>query len=201
MTDLPDWLDETGAPPDWSDDLLPGDSDETEQRTGPFRIDSDALASWALRRLRGLRSQIDEIEQIAGAEIERVEAWRARSSRPLERNAAFFEAILSDYALRCRAESGRKTISLPAGKISTRQPAARWIVDSDTFIPWARQSAPDLLRIKEEPNLAEMKAAAGVLALIVSEETGTVVTPDGEILPGVEVSEQQPTASISIDAD
>lgn len=169
-----------------------------------FEILDDGAAAWAMRKLRRLRRQLATNDEIAAAEIERVAEWRTKANRPLEDSATYFEAILGHYAERCRnnPEDGRKTITLPGGKVSTRYPAPKWDVDSAEFIPWARENAPEFVRVKEEPNLSAMKAAVTGLELSADPDSGIVITTtEGEILPGVTVADSPLSVSISIDLD
>lgn len=155
-----------------------------------FRIFDDSAAAWAMRKLRSIRKRQDSNRIIAEDEIDRIQSWLDDVNGPLDVHATYFESILRDYAIRVREnpDDGRKTLNLPAGKVSTRPGSDRWEIDADTFLPWARENHPDLIRVKEEPALSEIKAAILV-------ESGTPHTEDGEVVPGVIVNPQPMSVS------
>lgn len=178
-----------------ADDLdLPDDLDPQH-----FEIEDDGAAAWAMRKLQRLRRQQRTNEAIASEEIDKIRGWLGDVNDGLERSATYFEAILSHYALRCRQnpDDGRKSISLPAGKIATRTPSPHWHVDPAHFIPWAETHRPDLLRVKIEPALSEIKRA---FAPIFDAPTSDAIDPDsGEVIPGVRISSADVTATVNPD--
>ena len=183
-----EYLADGDAPPGWTPNDL-ADADRPER----FRVDDDSAAAWAMRKLRAIRKRQDSNRLIAEDEIDRVNSWLDEVNAPMDRHAAYFEGLLRDYALRCREnpDDGRKTLSFPSGKVSTRPGSDRWTVDPDAFLPWASTAHPDLIRVKEEPALSEMKAA-----LRVPESSDTPVTDDGEVVPGVVVSSSPVSVTI-----
>jgi hypothetical protein len=88
---------------------------------------------------------------------------------------------------------GRKTVSVPAGKVSTRSGSDRWTIDSDTFLAWARINAPNVIRVREEAALSEVKATFAAM------DDGRAVTDGGEVVPGVHVIHTDPTATVAPD--
>lgn len=203
MSTLPDYLADGDHPDGWTPDELtaPVDRplyDPAAEIVLParFRVDNDSAAAWAMRKLRAIRMRQESNRMIAEDEIDRVKSWLDDVNTPMERDASYFESILRDYALRCREnpDDGRKTISLPAGKVTTRIGSPRWTVDDETFLTWARANHPDLIRVKEQPALDEMKSA-----LIVAESGGAAVTEDGEVVPGVAVSAAELSVTVKTD--
>ena len=163
-----------------------------QEFTERFQIEDDSSAGWAMRRLRSIQSRMAENMDIANEEHRRITAWLGSVNQPLQRDENFFTAILTEYALTCRAnpDDGRKTISLPAGKISTRAPSLVWSIDPDTFIPWAKENDPDLIKVKIEPALSEVKKS--LLA-----QDDSAITADGEVVPGVSTHMGEPSATIT----
>lgn len=155
-----------------------------------FTINDDSAAAWAMRRLRALRQRQATNTGLAEAETSRIAAWLESVNRPLDDRARYFEDILTDYAQRCRAVEDRKTISLPAGKITTRLGSPKWNVDPETFVPWALEHAPDLVRVTTAPALAVIKDTLGESV----KQHGKPVTDDGEVVPGVDVDTDVPVS-------
>ena len=153
-----------------------------------YRITDDGAASWAMRKLRTLRAKEAEFVALGEREVNAIETWLHEVTAPLQQDALFFEGLLVEYAQECREnpDDGRKTVKLPAGSVTSRQGSTKWEVDAERFLPWARTNHPDLIRVKEDPNLPAIKDA---LAGAIDATAGKVITADGEIVPGVEVHE------------
>lgn len=161
----------------------------------PWRIDGDRTAIWALRKLRRAHERIADNQASADAQYEQISSWLEAVNAQHQRDAAYFEGLLVDYALRCRVDpdDGRKTITLPGGKVATRTAQPKVSIDSEKFIPWAETNAPQLLRVKTEPALADIKEH------ITTTDSGIAVTPDGEVIPGVTVTAGDLTANVKIE--
>ena len=170
--------------------------DDEIESSEHFQIENDGAAACAMRKLRRLRQQQESNNLLATEQIAKIEDWLVHANRPSEDSIRYFEAILAHYAIRQRIETDRKTIDLPEGKISTRSGSMRWSINGEVFLPWARENAPDLIRVKEEAALSEVKAR-----LEVSGE-GLVFEPStGEHVPGVTAEQQDIAVTISPDLE
>ena len=151
-----------------------------------FRIKDDAEAIWAMRKAKHFRDQIAANCNLAALERTRIDEWEERVNTRLGAEFDYFQAILIRYGREQRDSEGRKSIDTPFGVVKSRQGQPKWEVDDEEFIAWARENSPDLVRVKEEPALAEMKkrfevadtATLGVVA----------VAADGQIVPGIRVT-------------
>lgn len=180
------------------DDAL--DDFKTEEVREAFVIDDDQKAAWAMRKLRSHRMKQKINEEIAAAEIARVNAWLESVNKTIENDAAYFLAHLSGYGHRVRLnpDDSRKSVVLPHGKISTRQSSRKWSVDADTFLDWARTNAPELIRVKEEPALTKIKEAYAEL-VVQNASVLEVITKDGEIVPGLTIEEGSLSVSVEVE--
>lgn len=144
-----------------------------------FVVDNDQKAEWALRKLAVIRRKQIENQTIAQSEVDRITEWLSTVNTALERDALYFETVLTPYALLQRSE-GRKSIILPHGTIKTTagQPRIEFN-DESKFIEWAKVNDPSLLRIKTDVDKTALKA-------LITEE-GVVISTQGEIIPEVKV--------------
>lgn len=166
------------------------DIDETPEREA-FVVDDDAKADWALRRLSSLRRKQEENKRLAEAEIQRVTEWLSQVNTALERDAGYFEAILTPYALLQRSE-GRKSVVLPHGTLKTTAGRAKVEIENlEEFIKWAEVNKPDLLRVKKEPDKTALNE-------LITEEN-QVISTDGEIIPAIKVLPAQTSVSFVIE--
>ena len=171
---------------------VPVDEFEVEQEPirEPFTIDDDSKADWAMRKLASIRRKQAENQAIYERELQRVQEWLQKVNTALDRDAEWFEANLKPYALLQRSE-GRKSVVLPHGTIKTTAGRAKVEIESeDKFIEWAKQSNPELLRIKTEIDKKNLNA-------LITEDN-QVISTQGEIVPSVRVIPAEPSVSFVI---
>ena len=160
---------------------------EIEEQPEPeaFRVDDDAKATWAMRRLKHIVDQMHVNEDIAESEMTRINSWLETVNRPLQRNAAYFEQQLVDYARRVREEQDRKSVSTPYGTVKSRSTPAKVELDMAEFLAWAKDQCRDDLLIEQEPkpNKTEIKKA-----IEAGQDIGGAVLLDGSVSYSIEVS-------------
>ncbi|ASR83961.1 host nuclease inhibitor [Arthrobacter phage Shrooms] len=163
------------------DEYLNSDFDAMMEGEAEVTISGDPDAALAMRKLSTLVKMKAANDAIAESEVNRIAAWLAEVQRPIQNQIAFLEDKLKGFALHERTAHDRKTISLPHGKISTRPKQDEWTVeDKDAFIAWAKTSGiADLVKVKEDPALTVIKSA------LQGEDDGTVITLEGEAVPGL----------------
>ena len=171
------------------DALLTGD----DESRAAYRIPDDSAAGWALRKLAAAEARIGQVTEHAQAEHERIESWHEQATKRPRDDAAYFRGLLADYARRQRLE-GRKNIVLPYGKVSTRTTGGAITADNaDEFIEWAEQEGrDDLVTYSAKPALAAIKAAG-----LVATDEGAVLTPQGEIVPGLKVTPEGVSVTVT----
>jgi len=182
------------------DDYLSDSTDLAGLEQEHFKITDDGAASWAMRKLRHIRRQQQSIDATRQQEVDRIDEWHRSATAPLEQSATYFESILSHYALLCREDpdDGRKSISLPYGKVSTRNASPKWTVDAEEFLPWATVNRPHLVRTKIEPSMSAIKEDFPGFPVIDGESA--LITEDGEVVPGIVIFTPE-EASVTIKPD
>ena len=144
-----------------------------------FVVDNDQKADWAIRKLAVIRRKQAENKAIYDAEIIRITEWLSTVNTALDRDALYFEAVLTPYALLQRSE-GRKTVTLPHGTLKTTAGQSHIeFKDESKFIEWAKVNDPAILRIKTDVDKSALK-------VLISEE-GVLISTQGEIIPDVQV--------------
>lgn len=146
-----------------------------------FQITDASSADWALRKIGKARQDIHEISALADEEIARLNLWRGEASEKHERTASFFESLLVSYHRRVLADDPtRKQIKFPHGRLNAHR-GLNAIAFAPEFIEWAKENAPELLRVKHEVEVGEAKK---VIAII-EQDDGVQVVIGGQIAPGV----------------
>ena len=175
--DLADWL--VGPDPDFDAEVAPpADADEADRR---------------LRMLAKVRGEIAEVERQAAAEIARVNEWAESRYSVLHGRAQWLEDGLEMWHRAVLSEDpSRKSISLPCGTLKSRAQQPEWEF-SPEFLPWAVQHAKALVRIPTPEPQVDKNAAKKALNWA---DDGTVMTADGEVVPGVTVAVRGPAFSV-----
>ena len=175
-----------------TENATPIDEFEVVESPAPegFVVDDDEKAEWAVRKLARIRRKQAENKKIYDAEINRILEWLKTVNETLERDALYFEAVLTPYALLERS-NGRKSLVLPHGTVKTTAGRAKIEFESeDGFIEWAKSNDPELLRIKHEINKK-------VLNDLITEDL-QVISTQGEIIPKVRVIAPVPSVSFAL---
>ena len=156
-----------------------------------FVVQDDSQAAWAMRKLMALRKRQADIDALAEEEAARIGSWHLHASSGLVADTNYFTGILTEYARKQRDDFDRKSISLPYGTVKSRASSRRVeVTDADAFIAWARTNAPTLIRVKEEPDKAAIKASF-------DSSSNLIVDPStGEVVPGVAVAVSDTTFTI-----
>lgn len=181
MSTLGQDLDEymMGDEPDWdAEPEAPQDADRADEQ---------------LRRLAKVRAEMAQIGDHARAKIDRINEWHARRVEVLANRERWLAEGLEMWHRAVLADDpSRKTISLPCGTLKSRVQQPVWEFDDETFIAWAAEHEPGLVRIPEPKPAVDRNAAKK--ALVVA--NGTVLSDGGEVVPGVTVSVRPPSFSV-----
>lgn len=160
---------------------------EIEQPSGYIGVTDDAMAVWALGKRAKLEAEIKRIRENTQRFIDEVQADASAAEATLASKMAWFDAELRGYYEGLHNPPG--TYKLPNGSIKRNTPRqSTKVVEPDSFVPWALENAPETL--KYEPRVSEMKAWART-------DDGCILSPDGEVVPGVQVVTGEPTFTIT----
>tara|TARA_R100000234_G_C4999885_1_gene179790 strand:+ start:2192 stop:2713 length:522 start_codon:yes stop_codon:yes gene_type:complete len=155
-----------------------------DEQPMPVLCESAIEANDRLRALDYWRKEKSSVESVASEEMGRIEVWRDRELRRVEKRIAWNENILREY-LEAR---GKSTLSLPYGTLKARKGRERIDVpQEEVFLHWAEVSGrSDLVRKKETVSPDKKKILEWV------RETG-------EEPPGVELNKGADTFSVNTD--
>lgn len=177
------------------DRLTQMEIDSIEQEKEQFTVDSPEGASWALRKIRALRKQAAEVQEVATAEINRIHEWSDQETRKLQDNIAYFESLLYGYHLAIMEQDpDRKTIKLPHGTLQMRAQQPVYHRDDTALHEWVAKNKPHYLI----PQEAKLDWSSLKKDLIIAGDV--LVDPDtGEPVPGIAVEARPPKFSVKVD--
>jgi len=158
-----------------------------------WAVTDDGQAAWAMRKIRAARDRMADIDAVAAREVERITEWAEKAKSGPQRDEDFFTGLLQAYAMRERL-AGRKTVSTPYGRVSSREGRARvTVTDPDAAVPWLVAHGMDsCVRTTTSVNVAGVKASE----LLIADGGAVVDVETGEAVPGL--ASEEPGLSITV---
>lgn len=169
--------------------------EEEKQR---FEITDKEQLNWSFRKINALKKEINEIENLAKKETERINDWKNKESKSHLDNIEYFEMLIKQYALKQRDNNDKfKKESTPYGSVAFRkqQPAYEY-KDEQATLEWLKQNKKtDLINVKESVKKTEIKKTfKRHNDVLIDNETG-------EVVPGVSVVEREDSIKINVEVE
>jgi phage host-nuclease inhibitor protein Gam len=148
--------------------------DERDPSVGPdWRVTDISGADWALARVAEMELEIEANEELGARAITQIEERVRKMNDQAMRGVTFFRARIEEFA-RANREAllgggKKKSRKLVHGSIGWRSsPAGLKVEDEAKLLAWAQAQPVELglVRIKEEPNIAGIKAYAAANKVI-----------------------------------
>ena len=135
----------------------------------------------------------------ADAEYQKMESWyahmveKAREKR--DRKVAWAENNLRAYfdIVPAKATKTQKSYDLPSGKLVLKHQEPKYDTKDEELVPWLKANRPELVKTKESSDWANLKKE-----LAVSPDGTAMVTKDGEIVPGITVTQREDKFSVTL---
>ena len=148
--------------------------------TEGFVIDTDAKAEWALTKIREARADRDKWVEWYKAKIDEITQQTDFDTMNLERMLAEYFATVPH-----KKTKTQESYKLPGGKLVLKTQNPEYTRDDKAVIAWAKANGlPQFVKVEEKLAWQELKDATAVFE-------GHIVTEDGEIVPGVEVTNRE----------
>lgn len=148
--------------------LVEGTDPTVNRRVSRWRVEDDATAEWAGRKLAAAQQHYAEQNALRDEWVRKIDMWLASETAHDKREREFFTFHLEDYAIRRRAAGGGATLNLPSVTLraSNNQPAAK-VADEPVLADYIESKL-------DEPAWERAIGAAGVLAETVVKRTPKV---------------------------
>ena len=135
----------------------------------------------------------------ADAEYQKMEAWYLHMIQKAkdfhDRKVAWAESNLRAYfdTVPTKASKTQKSYELPSGKLVLKKQEPKYETEDEKLVPWLKANRPELVKIKESSDWANLKKE-----LAVSPDGTAMVTEDGEIVPGITVTQREDKFSVTL---
>ena len=152
-----------------------------------FVIDDDAKADWAVRKIKEAEAEIISWRSYYKDSLEKIE--KRQTAR-----INYLQYLLRGYfnTVPHKDTKTQSSYELPSGKMLLKHPGPKFDTDDEALLGWLKENGlTDFIKteVKEKPLWGELKKTVTI-------NGETVVTEDGEIVPGVTVIPQEPTFEI-----
>ncbi|WP_077369685.1 host-nuclease inhibitor Gam family protein [Anaerosalibacter sp. Marseille-P3206] len=170
-----------------------------EEEKERFKIQDVEQVNWAFRKIKAFQSEINQTNELADKELERIEIWRKKENETARNSIEFFQGLIIEYFAEMKKKDPKYKISTPYGKVSTRKQQPKWNYDDEKLVEWLEHYKPELVRVKKEINKTDFKKA-------VKDEDGFIAIGDGkvassetgEVIEGVTIEERPETINIKV---
>lgn len=158
--------------------------EEVEQKEG-YKVTDLSTATWAMRKLSKIESEIKEVKELSAAEHSRIEEWETARVKGLSESQDYFKHLLGTYLLEEKQKDPKFKLSTPYGNVSTRKKPDAWEYDEQGIVPFLKEHEMlDFVKVKETIDKTAFKKAVQVMP------DGRVVNDDGIVIDCVKVVPQ-----------
>ena len=168
-----------------------------EQPRERFTVDNDMKAEWVLSKIRRIRADQKKEKDELARQMQFYQDQMDMIDRQADEEVTFFESMLIPYFAE-RMDSGftkstktQTTYKLPSGKLVLKKQEPTYDRNNAELLPWLKANRPELVKVEESPNWAELKKTITVIG-----EAAT--TKDGEVIPGVKVTEREDKFEVEV---
>lgn len=155
--------------------------EDEEQEEQDVAILDDASAGMLMHRIKDANEEYDRMESWYKAQLKRMKEKR-------DATIAWAKGCLRSYfdLVPKKATKTQQSYQMMSGKLVLKQPGPEFDVDDEVVIPWLKANGLEqFIKTKETVSWVELKKVLTVTP------TG-MVTEDGEIVPGITVTEREP---------
>jgi hypothetical protein len=170
---------------------------EEQPQRERFVVDNDLKAEWVLKKIRDIRANKQREKDELARQMQFYVDQMAAVDKRADEEEAFFKSMLLPY-FNSRVDDGfakatktQVACKLPTGKMVLKHKNPIFDRDNAVLLPWLKANRPELVKVEESPNWAELKKAVKVVG-------DGVVTADGEMVPGVKVTEQEDDFDVEV---
>ena len=160
-------------------------------------VDNDMKAEWCLSKIRTARAEQKRERDELKRQMQFYQDQMDMIDRQADEEVTFFESMLIPYFAE-RMESGfakstktQTSYKLPSGKLVLKKQEPTYERNNAELLPWLKANRPELVKVEESPNWAELKKTITVVG-----ESAT--TKDGEVIPGVKVTEREDKFEVEV---
>ena len=149
-----------------------------------FTVGSDLEAQWCLDRIREATAEKERWKTFYDEQYSKVE-------KACDFKIAYMERLLRPYfdQVPHKVAKTQESYPLPNGKLVIKRQGPEYERDDEQLLPWLHQNNLEgFIRVKESVDWAGLKKTLTDLQVVGN--SGQLITQDGEVIPGITVTER-----------
>ena len=146
-----------------------------------FTVTDDAAAEWCMKKIRKIEADRAMWKAHYETQMEKV-------NKAADDDVAYFTAKLEEYfaSVPHKATKTQESYTLPGGKLIRKKQQPKFETDDEALVPWLEDNfMGQLVKVKKSADWAALKKVCSV-----TPDGEHVATDEGEIIPGVTVTQR-----------
>ena len=146
-----------------------------------FHVTDDKAAEWCMKKIR-------EAEADRAIWKTHYEAQMEKVNKAADDSVAYFTAKLEEYFANVphKATKTQESYTLPGGKLIRKKQQPKFETDDEALVPWLEENfMGQLVKVKKSADWSALKKICSV-----TPDGEHVATDEGEIIPGVTVTQR-----------
>ena len=146
-----------------------------------FTVTDDAAAEWCMKKIRKIEAGRAMLKAHYEGQMEKV-------NKAADDDVAYFTAKLEEYFANVphKTTKTQESYTLPGGKLIRKKQQPKFETDDEALVPWLEENfMGQLVKVKKSADWAALKKVCSV-----TPDGEHVATDDGEIIPGVTVTQR-----------
>lgn len=166
-----------------------------------FRVTDDGTAGWALGKLHAAETERDRVKAVAAERRAAITEWETQTLKPIADRIGFFVSVLTDYRRQLHDADPKApaTYKLPEGDLKWSKGGTLSTVTTDpkAFAEFVEEyGATGLVEYVPKVKADDVKKSTEFARHHAPDGTIELVTPDGQIVPGIHFVEKQPSVTV-----
>ena len=157
-----------------------------------FTVTDDAAAEWCMKKIKEAESDRAMWKAHYEAQMEKV-------NKAADESIAYFTAKLEEYFANVphKATKTQESYTLPGGKLIRKKQQPKFETDDEALVPWLEENfMSQLVKVKKSADWAALKKVCSV-----TPDGEHVATDDGEIIPGVTVTQRPDVFKVEMEGE
>lgn len=134
---------------------------ELQKEEDGFKIETIDQANYITKKVKQIRSEIEEAKEIAEAQLkayeEKVNAWLSSVTKPLERQEEFYLLLLEQFAKEKLKDTKKRSLKLIEGTLQFKKQQDKYEYDDKELTAFAEKNLKDYVRYKPSVDKSKLK--------------------------------------------
>lgn len=147
-----------------------------------FKIDSDSLASWAVKIIKKEQEETERLMKIADDQIAELQERKQKIQEQYEHKTGYMKAMLYQYFMSVphKDTKTQETYKLFDGTLYYKKPSLKMVPDKEKLLAYCKaNNMPEFVKVKEDVDWAAYKKECEIVdGQVVNVQTGDMLPED-----------------------